>query len=345
MLDFLQKMTTIPGTSGYEQPVAKAFADAFFPYVDSVHVDEMGSMTAVRHGTGKGPRIMLTAHIDEVGLMTTLVEEDGSIRFATMGVSAQILPAQEVTLLTAGGPLYGVIGAVPPHVLTQQEQEKAVQAKDLFIDVGLPADRVRKLVPPGTPVQLVGRVTELAGKRVASKTLDDRACAGILLECAKELSRMTIDAEVYYLLAAREEFDSLGAETGTEAIRPDMAFVLDVTHGTMENCAPGETYPLDATTLACGPNLHKGLTDRVREKAKQLRMKVVTEVAAGNTWTDAWAIQVACEGVPCVLMSLPIKYMHTIVELASLELMQAQAHLLAQVVSELDERWEGLLCC
>lgn len=155
---------------------------------------------------------------------------------------------------------------------------------------------------------------------------------------------MTHDAEVVYLLAVREEFDGLGAAAGAERIRPDLAVALDVTHGTMEGCEAGETFPMDASTLAVGPNLHRGLTALLKAQAQQLHVKTVPEVCAGHTGTDAWAIQIACEGIPCALLSLPVKYMHTTVELASQEVMAQQAHLLAQTAAALDARWEELVC-
>lgn len=344
ILKFLAEITTVPGTSGYEAPVAGAFARAFAPYCDETGVDRSQSTIAVQRGSGKGPRIMLCAHIDEVGLMTTLVEEDGSVRFLPMGVAAQTLPAQEVTLLTKDGPLYGVIGAVPPHLTDRDARERVTPAEELFIDTGLPADEVKKRVPPGTPVQLTGRTTALQNRLVASKTLDDRACAAILLACAQQMKSRLHDADIFYVLSAREERDSFGAMTAAERLSPDLAVILDVTHGTMPGCEEGETFPLDCTTLSAGPNTHRKLTAWLQETARRLNMKTQIEVAAGNTWTDAWEVQVAAMGVPCTIMSLPIKYMHTTVELGSLELMERQAHLLCEAVCALHSGWEGTLC-
>ena len=343
-LKFLSGITTVPGTSGYEAPVAEAFAGAFAPFCDEVRIDGSQSVIAVQRGSGKGPRVMLCAHIDEVSLMTTLVEEDGSVRFQSIGVAAQTLPAQEVTLLCKDGPIYGVIGAMPPHLTDRNARDQATPVGELFIDTGLPAQEVRRRVPAGTPVQLTGRTTALQNGLVASKTLDDRACAAILLDCAQQMRRRLHDAEVVYLLSASEEWGCLGAVTATENIRPDMAVILDVTHGTMPGCEEGETYPVDCTTLSAGPNTHRRLTDLLKKQAERLGVKTQIEVCAGNTWTDAWDVQVACEGVPCTIMSLPIKYMHTTVELGSLELMQKQAHLLCEAVCALHEGWEETLC-
>lgn len=346
VLKFLTDITTIPGRSGYETEAAAAFARAFAPYCDDVQMDAMGSVVAVQRASSgrQGPRVMLCAHIDEVGLITTGVEADGSVRFLSMGVAAQTLPAQDVTILTKEGPLFGVIGAVPPHLTDGNARGKVTPAEELFIDTGLAPQEVKRLVPPGTMVQLTGRTTALCNEHVASKTLDDRACAAILLDCAMQMQKHLHDAEIYYVLSSREEVDSLGAMTSTERIRPDLAIILDVTHGTMEGCAPGETYPLDCTALSAGPNTHRKLTAHLKAHADQLGMKTQIEVASGNTWTDAWEVQVACEGVPCTILSLPIKYMHTTVELASVELMKKQARLLCSAVAAMDEGWEETLC-
>lgn len=344
-LKFLTEITAIPGTSGHEAPVAEAFKEAFAPYCDETEVDPGQSVIAVQRGSGRGPRVMLCAHIDEVGLMTTMVEKDGSVRFLSMGVAAQTLPAQEVTLLTKDGPLYGVIGAMPPHLTEDGAQDRVTPAEELFIDTGLPAQEVRRRVPAGTPVQLTGRTTALENGLVASKTLDDRACAAILLDCAQQMKKRRHDADVIYVLSAREERDSFGAMTAAERLAPDLAVILDVTHGTMPGCGEGETYPLDCTTLSAGPNTHRRLTALLKVHAERLGIKTQIEVAAGNTWTDAWEVQVAAQGVPCTIMSLPIKYMHTTVELGSMEVMRRQAHLLCEAVCALGEGWEETLCC
>lgn len=342
--DFLSHITTIPGTSGYESPVAGEFLRAFAPYCDEIAIDKNQSVIAVQRGSGKGPKVMLCAHIDEVGLMTMDVEEDGSVRLISLGVAAQTLPAQEVYILAEDGPIYGVIGAVPPHLTDAAERNAVTPVDELFIDTGLAYEEVRRRVKPGTPVQLVGRTMALENDCIASKTMDDRACAAILLDCAQRMKRRMHDADVYYVLSAREERDSFGAEMAAENIRPDMAFILDVTHGTMPGCEEGETYPLDVTAVSFGPNTHRKLSQLLMDQAQKLHIKTQLEVASGNTWTDAWAVQVACEGVPCVIMSLPLKYMHTTVEVGSAALMKDQARLLCEAVCSLDAGWEESLC-
>ena len=343
-LKFLSHVTTVPGTSGFEAPVAGVFAQAFAPYCDEVHVDHHQSVVALQRGSGKGPKIMLCAHIDEVGLMTMNVEEDGSVRFISLGVAAQTLPAQEVTILTKDGPIYGIIGAVPPHLTAESERNAVTPVEELFIDTGLPYDEVVRRVKPGTPVQLAGRTMALENGLIASKTMDDRACVAILLDCAEKLSRRAHDADVYYVLSAREERDSLGANMAAESIRPDMAFILDVTHGTMPDGRPGRTFPLDVTPVSCGPNTHRKLAALLKAHAEKLHIKTMDEVARGTTWTDAWEVQVSCEGVPCVVLSLPLKYMHTTVEVGSMDTMADQARLIAETVCAMDAGWEETLC-
>ena len=342
--EFLKSITAVPGTSGNELPVAKALREHFAPLCDEAHVDAMGSMVAIQRGTGKGPKIMLCAHLDEVGLMSMDVEDDGAIRFMSLGVASQILPAQEVLVLTREGPKFGVIGAKPPHLISAEDKKKPYKVGELYIDIGMPVEDVRRLVPPGTPVQLTGETVMLKNNRAASKTMDDRACVAIMLHCAQEMKRRAHDADIYYVCSASEETNSLGAITSAYRIEPDMAFVLDVTHGTMEGCAPGETCPLEVTPLSVGPNLHAKLTAFLKEHAEKLRIKTYTEVASGNTYTDAWPMQVCCEGIPCALMSLPLKYMHTTVETCDLGVIEAQAHLLAETISDIYAGWEETLC-
>ena len=343
--EFLREITALPGPSGYEQTVAERLRALFAPLCDEAQVDAMGSMIAVQRGTGRGPRVMLTAHIDEVCLVTYAVEKDGSVRFFSIGIAPHILPAQVVRLLTREGAIYGVVGALPPHLQASGDRKRAYGMDELFIDTGLAPERVRELVPPGTFVQLVGETTRLAGTRAASKTMDDRACAAILFACAEQMKSRVHDADVYYVLAAREEFDSLGAITCSHRLAPDLAFVLDVTHGSMEGCAPGETFPIDATVLSVGPNLHRGVTELLRAQAKRLHMKTVDEIYPGYTCTDAWWVQVAREGIPCALLNLPLKYMHTTVELCDLSIIDEQARLLCDTVAGLPAGWEETLCC
>ena len=146
------------------------------------------------------------------------------------------------------------------------------------------------------------------------------------------------------MLSSCEERTSIGAAMAAETIRPDMAFVLDVTHGTMPDCRPGRTFPLDVTPVSCGPNTHRKLAALIKDNAKRLHMKTMDEVARGTTWTDAWDVQVAGEGVPCVVVSLPLKYMHTTVEVGSVATMADQARLLCETVCQMNAGWEETLC-
>ena len=344
LMKYLSHITAVPGLSGYETPVASEFAKLFEPLCDAVTVDETQSIVGVQLGEKHGPRVMLCAHIDEVGLMTTDVEEDGSVRFLSLGVAAQTLPAQEVTILAEDGPIYGVIGAVPPHLTGEDDRNSVTPVEELFIDTGLDADEVKRRVKPGTPVQLVGRTMMLENEYMVSKTMDDRACVAIVLDCAQQLHSRRHEADVYYVLSSCEERTSLGAAMAAETIRPDMAFILDVTHGTMPDCRPGRTFPLDVTPVSCGPNTHRKLAALIKENARKLHMKTMDEVARGTTWTDAWDIQVAGEGVPCVVVSLPLKYMHTTVEVGSAATMADQARLLCETVCTMDAGWEETLC-
>lgn len=341
---FLSQVVEKPGLPGHELPVATYIKEAFAPYVDTVEIDVMQNVIARKKGKRGGPRVMVTAHIDEIGLMVSRIESDGCLRFEQMGgVDPRILPAGEVWVRT-DPPLFGVIGVMPPHLLTAADQKKNYQRKDLYIDVGLTEAEAREQIPIGTPVQLVGPYQELQEDRFCAKTLDDRACVAMLLLTAEQLAKVSHIADITFVLATQEEVGSRGATTAAYALKPDIGIAVDVTHGTMPGTGPDETYPLDKVVMSMGPNIHPKLFATMQEKAKEIKVDVATSVAPHTTWTDADPLQISRAGVPTALLELPLKYMHTTVELCALDTLKEGARLLAAYLGGLDEEWEETLC-
>ena len=341
---FLSQVVEKPGLPGHELPVAEFVKQAFAPYVEKVEIDVMQNVIARAKGSGGGPHVMVTAHMDEIGLMVSGIEEDGCLRFEQMGgVDPRILPAGEVWVRT-DPPLFGLIGVKPPHLLTEAERKKNYQRKDLYIDVGLPAEEVREKVPIGTPVQLIGPYQELQEDRFCSKTLDDRACVAMLLLAAEQLAKTRHAADVTFVLATQEEVGSRGATTAAYALDPDLGIAVDVTHGSMPGTGPDEAYPLDKLVMSMGPNIHPKFFEAIREKAKEINVEVLTSVVPHVTWTDADPLQISRAGIPTALVELPLKYMHTTVETAALGTLKEGARLLASYLADLDEKWEETIC-
>jgi len=340
--DFIREVTALPGLPGYEAEVGRFVATAFEPYADDVSTDVMGNVVA-RIGR-EGPRVMISAHQDEIGLMVTDILDDGCLRAARNGgVDPRILPGLEVRVLAGGGPLYGVVGAKPPHLQSDEEKDKALELKDLYIDIGFPAEKVRELIRVGDPIVMLAPLCELSGGRLAGKTMDDRAGVAAMLECARTLARLTPPAQVFCVTSTQEEVGLKGAKTAAYSLDPDFAIAVDVTHGTGPGTGAFEAFPLEKVILTTGPNIHPMLLTKIKETAARHRVEIGVEVESGQTGTDAGAIQLARAGVPCLLVSIPLKYMHTTVETLSLDTVREAGRLMALFIDEISREWEGLV--
>ena len=329
------------GPSGQEMQIASYFAEQFRPFVDEVTVDSMFNVIA--HKKGKGPKVMLAAHMDEIALMVNAIEDDGCLRLGNVGgVDPRILPASRVWV-HGKEKLFGTIGALPPHLLTAADRKKNYDRKDLFVDVGYPADKVRELVHVGDLVTFNVPTTTLLNGQFASKTMDDRACVTMLLAAAERLSKMQCDADVYFVGTTEEEVGSRGAETAAFAIDPDLGIAIDVDHATIPGSRPDTTVGLDSLAATIGPFIQPKLLQRLLDCAKANNVKLQTTVSEKETWTDADEVALTRAGVPCVLLSLPLKYMHTTVETIDLNALTEGGRLLACFLSELDAGWEDEL--
>ena len=242
--DFLRQVTALPGLSGNEGEVARFIAKAFRPYCDEVTIDPLNSV--IGHIMGNGPKVMLCAHLDEIGLMVSDIEKDGSLRMRSVGgVDPRILPGMRVTVYGRER-LMGVIGAKAPHLLSAADREKNYAREDLYVDLGMSAQRVRDLVQIGDCIALEGGFTKLLNDRYASKTIDDRGCVAVLLRTMEALQRIDTQADLYFVASCQEEVGSIGAMTSAYGIYPDFAVALDVNHAK----TPGAFHPPHAAQKA-----------------------------------------------------------------------------------------------
>ena len=335
----LSESTATLGVSGQEECIANYFAEQFRPYVDEVAVDSLFNVIA--HKKGNGPKVMLCAHLDEIALMVNHIEDDGCVRFANVGgVDPRILPGSRVWVHGRSGKLFGTIGALPPHLMSAEDRSANYKMDKLHIDLGLPADKVREQVRVGDLVTFNTPFTELANGQVAAKSLDDRSCIAIMLRAAERLQKMYCEADVYFVCSGQEEVGGRGAKTAAFAVEPDLAVVLDVGFALTPGCGPDVAAPLDAPIVTHGPYIQPKLNKRLIDCAKEHHIKISQDVAARSTGTDTDDIVISRGGVPSVLISLPLKYMHTAVETISLDTLEEAARLLAHFVSELDASWE-----
>ena len=355
LYEYLKEMAEQHGPSGHEYEVAAWFKSKFEPLCDNVTIDRLYNVIACKKATiptkdgSPAPKVLIAAHQDEIALMVADILEDGTLRMGNVGsVDPRILPASTVTVHARdaeGGyqKLLGIVGALPPHLQGATDATRNYQREELFVDLGLPADVVAKTVHIGDLITLNGPATKLLNERCAAKTMDDRACVGVLLEAAERLQRMNHICDVYFVATSQEEVGSRGAVVAAYTIDPDMAIALDVSHATLPSSRPDTTVPLDAPAVTVGPYLQYKLVNRMRETAAAHGVKLNAETASRRTFTDADNLQIARCGVPTVLIDVPLKYMHTSVEVLDMNVIRESGRLLAHFLSEIDEGWDSEL--
>ena len=321
----LRSLLTSTGPSGYETTPAAVWREAASAFA-AVETDVMGSSTARVAGTGGGPTVAIVGHIDEIGLVVTHIDDDGYLYFIGVGGwDAQILVGQRVELTTRDGVVPGVVGKKPIHLLEPEDRKKAAELKGLHIDVGAKdGDEARSLVRIGDVAVIAGEPVELPNDRVVSRSMDNRLGCFVALEAARIVSEAGGAAgDVVAVAAVQEEITFGGSRTTAFSLQPDVAIVVDVTHATD---APGiEKKELGAHPLGSGPVIERGsvLNPRVFEglhsagESKEIPFTV--SASAGRTGTDADAIHFTRGGIPTGLVSVPLRYMHSPVEMMQLD--------------------------
>ena len=339
VFETLQSLCALTGPSGFESPVARRVEALLEPLTDQVWTGRLGEVVGLRRcGRPNAKKLLLDAHLDEVGLMVTGVEE-GFLRFTAIGgVDTRVLPDRELTILTRPEPIFGVVACLPPHVQTPADHDKAVAIEDLRIDVGMSQAQAEKRVPVGTPISYRGGCFRLGADRVCGKSLDDRSCMTVLLRTVELLRDVKLDVDLYLMGSTREEISGAGAVVGTNAVRPDFCVAVDVTHAATPDGA-GDTIGTlgGGPAVGMGPNMTWWMTNRLIAKAGEAHVPYQREVMAGNTGTNGWEMQTCLEGIPTAIVSLPLRYMHTPNEVVALSDMEETARLLAAFVAGLGE--------
>jgi putative aminopeptidase FrvX len=336
----LDKLLRTPGPSGYEAPAAEIWRqEASFA---SLSADGIGSSVA-RIGDAS-PLLAVVGHIDEIGLVIRHIDEKGFLWFAPIGGwDPQILVGQRVEVQGPSGPVPGVVGRRPLHLLDADARKKVVEIKGLHIDIGAAdVDEASELVRVGDPAVIAGEPLGLAGKRMASRSMDNRLGAYVALEALRRCNeRGSLSASFAAVAAVQEEIGLFGARTSAFHLEPDLAIVVDVTHATD---APGiDEKELGSHPLGSGPVIYRGAT--LSPKVFELLTGVAEEAdighslgATGNsTGTDADAVQFARSGIPTGLVSVPLRYMHSPVEMVDLDDLEATVELIVAFAESLSD--------
>ncbi len=335
----LDQLLRTGAPSGYEAPAAAVWRDA--ASFAELTTDGLGSSIATVGESA--PRLAVVGHIDEIGLVLTHIDEKGFLYFAPIGGwDPQILVGQRVEVRGKDGLVPGVVGRKPIHLLEPDQRKKVVELKGLHIDIGAAdRDEAAGLVGVGDPVVIAAEPVRLAGDRLISRSMDNRLGAYVALEALRRCDeRKSLKGSFSAIAAVQEEIGLFGARTSVFEVRPDLALAVDVTHATD---APGvDEKEIGSHPLGSGPAIGRGST--LSPKVHELLVKTAEEAgieysvsASGRgTSTDADVIQISRSGIPTGLVSIPLRYMHSPVELVDLGDVEATIELIAAFAAKLD---------
>jgi len=340
----LRVLTEAPGVPGDEGRV-RAIMERELQGVAGIERDRLGSFIARKEGGAPAPRVMLAAHMDEVGFMVTRITDEGFLRFQTLGGWwEQVMLAQRVRVITHKGELMGVIGAKPPHVLPPDKRKQPVEKSDMFIDIGVASkeEALEAGVRPGDPVVPVCSFETLANpKYVMAKALDNRAGCALVVEVLRRLQAEAHPNTVYGVATVQEEVGLRGAATSTYAVEPDIGIAVDTG---IAGDTPGMRPEEAEAKLGKGPVLllydatlvpHVRLRDFVIETAKELDVPLQFD-ALGGGGTDAGRMHLFGRGVPSVALTVPVRYIHSHAGIVHMDDMEQAARLLVGIVQRLD---------
>jgi len=339
----LEKLTNAPGISGHEKVVREMILGEIKPYINSYEVDNMGNLITIKNGNG-GPRIMLAAHMDEIGLIVRYIDDDGFIYFnAIGGWFDQTLLNQRMTIHTTKGMRYGIIGSKPPHVMSRADYDKVIKKEDMFIDVGANSrEDVKKMgIEIGTQIVPDATFFTLNGDKVAGKALDNRAGCTMLINVLKNLKDQK--ATVYAVFTTQEEVGLKGATTSAYKINPDFAVATDVTicgdHPGISmkdaNVSMGKGVVATVSDASGrGIIVPEVILDKIRTTAEEYDIAVQYEAGDGGT-TDGSAIHLVREGIPTGVLSVPTRYIHTPYSVIDMNDLYSSINLVTKMI----EKW------
>ncbi|NCO24561.1 MAG: endoglucanase [Candidatus Infernicultor aquiphilus] len=337
-MELLKKLCETPGISGYEERIQKVIKEELGKVTDEVKIDKLGNIIGIKKtkkamSNSLPKKVMLAAHMDEIGFMISFIDKDGFLRFAPVGgFDPRTLIAQRVVVHGVKD-IGGVIGSKPIHILEEEEKKKATKIKDLFIDVGLKKEEVSKIVKPGDFVTLDRDFKELNNKIITAKALDDRVGVYVMIEALKRIKSCYVD--IYAVATVQEEVGLRGATVSSFSVEPDLGIALDVT---IASDLPGTKEEEMVTNLGGGTAIslmdshtisNKKLVDFLRKIAEENKIKYQTDILLGGG-TDAGAIQRSKSGVPACTISIPTRYVHSVVEMCHKEDIESSIKLICK---------------
>lgn len=339
--ELLDALLRVPAPSGYEGPAAAVWREA--AAFAELRTDALGSSVALVAGAGDGPTLAVVGHIDEIGLVVTHIDDEGFLYFVPIGGwDPQILVGQRVVLAGIDGEVPGVLGKKPIHLLKDEARKKITEISDMHIDIGASGrEEAEKLVRVGDPAVIAAEPLALPNGRLASRSLDNRLGSYVALEVARRVSEgEALQASVAGVAAAQEEITLGGSRTVAFSLEPDVAVAVDVTHATdapgIDKKENGDHALGSGPVIGRGSTLNSKVTALLIDAAESAGIDYTLEASGRHTGTDADAIQLARGGIATGLVSIPLRYMHSTVELVQLSDVEAAIELLVAFAGKLD---------
>ncbi len=323
--EILKNLSNLDGPSGYEFPVIKYIKDIAekIAPVETV-IDNHGNLIVRKKGDGK--KIALFAHTDEIAFVITKKEFGNYFRIHTFGeVDPKVVISQRLRIHTKDGISYGIVGMLEPHLQTEEIRQKNITFDDLFIDILDKSDSVQI----GDLATFDSEAFDLNERYIAGKALDNRASCATLIYTLELLNQFIVNADIYFVFSVREEDGVSGAVNAAYKINPDLAIVLDVTHGDISRPSYPKIETGKGPVLDIGPMVNYEYFDKIKNLAEKLSVNYQIEPNGEHSHTDTDRIQITREGIPTLLISIPLRYMHTPYEVVNIRDIEETARLLS----------------
>lgn len=338
---FLKQLVEAPSPSGFEQPVQKIVREQMMKFADEVKTDVHGNVIGIRNPRGS-PRLMLAGHCDEIGFMIRYIDKDGFIFFSSIGgIDAHIVPGKRVKIHTRNGPVLGVVGKKPIHIMEQEERKKVVKLSEQWIDIGVKDKKeAEKLVSVGDPITFTEGLERLQGELVSSRGFDDKMGTFVVCEVLKEIADKPLEAAIFAASTVQEEVGLRGARTAAYFINPQVGIAVDVGVASdfpeVDKKKEGEIRIGEGAILYRGANINPKVAELLMTIAQEENIPYQLSGEAKATPTDANVIQISRAGVAAGLVSVPLRYLHTPVEVLSLRDLENVVKLLSAFVQRLN---------
>lgn len=342
-MDMFKTLTELPGAPGFEHQIRDFMKTELSKYSEEVIQDNLGSVFGVKTGNSDGPKVMVAGHMDEVGFMVKSVNEKGMIRFQTLGGWwSQVLLAQRVQVLTENGPVTGVIGSTPPHLLEESQRSKPMPLKSMYIDIGADdkEDAEQIGIRPGQPILPICPFTPMANpKKIMAKAWDNRYGVGLSIDLLKELQHTELPNRLYSGATVQEEVGLRGAASASQMIKPDVFYALDASPANdatggkdaFGHLGKGALLRLFDRTMIT----HRGMRDFVLDTAESNNIPYQFFMSQGGT--DAGRVHTSNDGVPSAVIGVCSRYIHTAASIMHIDDYAAAKELIIKLVQNTDQ--------